>query len=64
MDFPSRCLSLNKAERFGRQGNPAGSLALGLDSRRVTPADPSISAKESLEGGVGDGNSLLKTGPN
>jgi putative transposase len=57
-------LSLNKAERFGRQGNPAGSLALDLDSRRILPTDPSISAKESLEGGVGDGNSLLKTGPN
>ena len=57
-------LSLANAEGFGRQGNPAGSLALDLDSRRVLPADPSISAKESLEGGVGNGNSLLKTGPN
>jgi len=57
-------LSLNKAERFVRQGNPAGSLPLGLDSRRVLPPDPNISAKESLEGGVEDGNSLLKTGPN
>ena len=57
-------LSLNKAERFGRQGNPAGSLALGLDSRRVLPGDPSISAKETLAGGVGDGNSLPKSGPN
>ena len=57
-------LSLDKAERFGPQGNPAGSLALGLDPLSVLPADPSISAKESLESRVGDGNSLLKTGPN
>jgi putative transposase len=57
-------LSLNTAERFGRQGNLVGSLPLGLDSRRVLPTDPQISAKESLAGGVGDGNSLLKTGPN
>jgi hypothetical protein len=27
-------------------GNPAGSLALDLDSRRVLPADPSNSAKK------------------
>jgi hypothetical protein len=52
------------SERFERQGNPAGSLTLDLDSRRVLPADPSISAKESLKRGVGDGNSLLKSGPN
>ena len=57
-------LSVNTAERFGRQGNPAGSLSLGLDPLRVLPADPKIRAKESLEGGVGDGNSLLKSGSN
>jgi len=57
-------LSLNPAERFGPQGNPAGSLPLGLDPRRVPPPDPQISAKESLQGGDGDGNSLPKVGPN
>jgi putative transposase len=57
-------LTVNQAEHFGRQGDPAGSLSLGLDPRRVPPGDPQISAKESLEGGVGDGNSLLKSGPN
>jgi putative transposase len=57
-------LRANQAERFGRPGDPAGSLSLGLDSRRVLPPDPSISTKESLEGGVRDGNSLRKSGPN
>lgn len=57
-------LTVNKAECFGRQGNPAGSLPLGLDSRRVLPPDPEISAKERLECGVSDGNFLLKSGPN
>jgi putative transposase len=56
-------LSLNPAKRFGRQGDPAGSLPLGIDSRRVLPGHPQISAKQSLEGGDGDGNSLLKNGP-
>lgn len=46
-------LGLNPAERLGRQGDPGGSLALGLDSLRFPPGDPQISAKESLEGGVG-----------
>jgi hypothetical protein len=55
---------VNQAEHFGRQGDPAGSLSLGLDPLRVPPGDPQISAKESLEGGLGDGNSLLKSGPN
>jgi len=57
-------LTVNQAEHFGRQGDPAGSLSLGLDPLRVPPGDPQISATESLEGGVGDGNSLLKSGPN
>ena len=57
-------LSVNKADRLGPQGNPAGSLALGLDPLSGLPADPETRAKESLEGGVGDGNSLLKSGPN
>jgi putative transposase len=57
-------LSVSKAERFDRQGNPAGSLSLGLDPLRVLPAHPKIRPKESLEGGDGDGNSLLKNGPN
>jgi hypothetical protein len=63
MGFPSRCLKTHQAEHFG-QGDPAGSLAPGLDSLRVPPGDPQIRAKESLEGGVGESKSLLKTGPN
>ena len=46
------------AERFGRPGDPAGSLALDLDSPRVLAGDPQISAKKSLEAGDSDGNSL------
>jgi Integrase core domain len=57
-------LSLNPTKRFGRQSDPAGSLPLGIDSRRVLPGDPQIGVKENLEGGVADGNSLLKSGPN
>lgn len=57
-------LTVYPAERFGRQGDPAGSLSLGLAPRRVLPGNPQISAKERREGGVGDGSSLLKTGPN
>ena len=57
-------LSIDTVERFGRQGNPAGSLALGLDPPRVLPPDSKIRAKESLEGADGNGDSLLKSGPN
>ena len=31
MGFPSHYSTINEAEHFGRQGDPAGSLALGLD---------------------------------
>ncbi len=43
-------LSVNKADRARTQGNPSGSLPLGLDSAPDPPADPRIRAKESYEG--------------
>lgn len=43
-------LSFNKADRARSQGNPSGSLSLGLDSAPDPPPDPKIRAKESYEG--------------
>lgn len=43
-------LSVNKADRARSQGNPSGSLPLGLDSAPDPPPDPRIRAKESYEG--------------
>jgi putative transposase len=45
-------LSFNKADRARRQGNPSGSLTLGLDTAPDPPPDPTIRAKESYEGGL------------
>jgi len=44
-------LAVRQAERFGHQGDPAGSLALGLDFPACSARRSSdISAKESPEG--------------
>ena len=46
-------LSVNKADRARSQGNPSGSLSLGLDSASDPPPDPTIRAKETTEGNGG-----------
>jgi len=43
-------LNVNKADRARSQGNPSGSLPLGLDPAPDPPPDPRIRAKESYEG--------------
>jgi putative transposase len=43
-------LSVNKADRTRGQGNPSGSLTLGLDPAPDPPPDPRIRAKKSYEG--------------